>query len=107
MHGAHYRVRFKSVGDLKWRSEQLKGQLAHNFTHFDSCIPAITMANKAFLHALYLSESSLNTYQKRVDAKRDLDALYEHESHRLPANASDTAKHKFKLDLLKRLFGCV
>ena len=106
MHGAHYRVRFKSVGDLKWRSEQLKGQLAHNFTHFDSCIPAITMANKTFLHTLNLSESSLNTYQKRVDAKRGLDALYERESKRLPANATDTAKHNLKLKLLKRLFGC-
>jgi len=103
VHGVHYRVRFKSVGDLKWRSEQIKGQLGHNFTHFDSNIPSVTLHNKSYLHALHLSESSLNTYHKRLEAKGELDEVYEHDLKRLPAKkASDKDKHTLKLDTLKR-----
>jgi hypothetical protein len=56
------------------------------------------------LHALGLSESSLNSYDKRLQAKRESDELYEHDLKELPATASDNRKHDLKLDILKRSF---
>jgi hypothetical protein len=102
VHGLRYRVRFKSVGDLKWRSEQLKGQLGHNFSHFDSCIPIVSLSNKSYLHALNISESSLNTYGRRLEAKREFDETFASELKRRRGKLSDKSKHALKLDILKR-----
>jgi hypothetical protein len=104
VHGVRYRMRFKSVGDLKWRSEQLKGQLAHNFSHFDSCIPSVSLSNKSYLHALNISESSLNTYGKRLEAKREFDEMFASELKRRRGKLSEKGKHALKLDILKRSF---